>query len=146
VCHAINVIYYYALALCDPILALKFSGHSTQIPNPETRPARLSARSIKTLEPESQTRNQVREAEREKHPELSFGDLSKLVGKQWSEMDIEQKQVYLDMEAEDKIRYANEMQVSLYHEDLTAAFDAKGAWSGWLRSSSDSDTMIEEQF
>jgi hypothetical protein len=36
--------------------------------------------------------------------------------------------------------------VSLYHEDLTAAFDAKGAWSGWLRSSSDSDTMIEEQF
>ena len=27
-------------------------------------------------------------------------------------MELEQKQVYLDMEAEDKVRYASEMQVS----------------------------------
>jgi len=27
-------------------------------------------------------------------------------------MDLEKKQVYLDMEAEDKVRYASEMQVS----------------------------------
>uniref|UniRef100_A0A7S0TNI6 HMG box domain-containing protein n=1 Tax=Hemiselmis andersenii TaxID=464988 RepID=A0A7S0TNI6_HEMAN len=52
---------------------------------------------------------EVREAEREKHPELSFGDLSKLIGKQWAEMDTEQRQLYVDLEAADKARYAQEM-------------------------------------
>jgi hypothetical protein len=43
-----------------------------------------------------------------KHPELSFGDVSKLVGKEWNSLSDKQKAKYVKMEAADKERYEAE--------------------------------------
>lgn len=44
----------------------------------------------------------------EKHPEMAFGDVSKLVGQQWASLDATTKAGYLAQEAEDKKRYEAE--------------------------------------
>ena len=40
-----------------------------------------------------------------KHPELPFGDVSRLVGRQWQSMDEAARAKYIKLEAEDKKRY-----------------------------------------
>ncbi len=40
-----------------------------------------------------------------KHPNLSFGEVSKLVGEQWKNLDEKARAKYIQLETEDKARY-----------------------------------------
>ncbi|EGF79601.1 hypothetical protein BATDEDRAFT_89692 [Batrachochytrium dendrobatidis JAM81] len=46
---------------------------------------------------------------REENPDASFGDLGKLLGAAWRELNDKDKQVYTDKADEDKGRYEREM-------------------------------------
>eukprot|EP01120_Amphizonella_sp_Union-15-10_P000522 TRINITY_DN10530_c0_g1_i4.p1 TRINITY_DN10530_c0_g1~~TRINITY_DN10530_c0_g1_i4.p1 ORF type:complete len:349 (-),score=103.86 TRINITY_DN10530_c0_g1_i4:51-1097(-) len=46
---------------------------------------------------------------KKKHPNLTFGDLSKLMGAHWKTLDAEAKQEFVEMSQKDKTRYASEM-------------------------------------
>jgi len=54
--------------------------------------------------------NDMRPKLKEKNPELSFGDLARLVGKSYKEMTAEEKKVYDEKAAKDKKRYAADME------------------------------------
>lgn len=41
-----------------------------------------------------------------KHPNLSFGEVSKLVGEQWKNLDDKSRAKYIQLETEDKARYS----------------------------------------
>ena len=58
------------------------------------------------------------------HPELSFGMVTKLLGKQWMELSEEGRQPYRDLSHQDKIRYERDMRE--YRQRLDAAAAAAG--------------------
>lgn len=48
-----------------------------------------------------------------KHPELSFGEVSKLVGQEWKKLSDKQRAKYIKLEQADKARYEAEKQAVL---------------------------------
>lgn len=51
-----------------------------------------------------------------KHPNLSFGEVSKLVGEQWKNLDDKSRAKYIQLETEDKARYSvarNEVMLAM---------------------------------
>jgi len=54
--------------------------------------------------------NEQREKVRTEHPELSFPEVTKLLGAQWSKLSVEEKQRYLDEAEKDKERYMMELE------------------------------------
>lgn len=50
-----------------------------------------------------------------KHPQLSFGEVSKLVGEQWKGLDEKSRARYLELEAADKARYSSARQTVIDH-------------------------------
>ena len=48
-----------------------------------------------------------------KHPELSFGEVSKLVGQEWKKLSEKQRAKYVKLEQADKARYEAEKQAVL---------------------------------
>ena len=51
-----------------------------------------------------------------KHPNLSFGEVSKLVGEQWKNLDDKSRAKYIQLETEDKARYSvarNEVMIAM---------------------------------
>jgi len=49
-----------------------------------------------------------REILKTENPDASFGELGKLLGAKWKELDAESKQPYLEQAAQDKVRAAEE--------------------------------------
>jgi len=47
---------------------------------------------------------------KEKNPDASFGDLSRLIAKKYKELDAEEREVYEDLARKDKKRYEKEME------------------------------------
>lgn len=68
--------------------------------------------------------NRNREKIKEANPEASFGDLGRLAGAQWKEMDAEGKSEYEQAAREDKERYKREMDA--YKAKLRAAVEDDG--------------------
>ena len=54
--------------------------------------------------------NDVRPEVRREHPDLSMGELSKIIGARWRGMGAEDKEQYEDKANEDKERYPREME------------------------------------
>ncbi|EKX43666.1 hypothetical protein GUITHDRAFT_73008, partial [Guillardia theta CCMP2712] len=54
--------------------------------------------------------NAVRDQVKLENPSCSFGELSKLIGKKWSELPAADKVKYVDMEEKDRERYSAEMK------------------------------------
>jgi structure-specific recognition protein 1 len=53
--------------------------------------------------------NAMRSAIKEDNPDLAFGDIAKLIGKKYKELQGDEKAKYDDMAAKDKVRYKNAM-------------------------------------
>ncbi|KAJ2159108.1 Non-histone chromosomal protein 6 [Coemansia sp. RSA 552] len=49
-----------------------------------------------------------RNSVKEENPDIAFGDIGKVLGKMWREMDDSEKQPYVEKAAEDKKRYEAE--------------------------------------
>jgi len=47
----------------------------------------------------------------EKHPDLKFTDIGKLLGAQWAKLTDEERKKYIDMASDDKARYNQELAV-----------------------------------
>ena len=47
----------------------------------------------------------------EKHPDLKFTDIGKLLGAQWAKLTEEERKKYVDMASDDKARYTQELAV-----------------------------------
>merc|ERR1712048_1175378 len=47
---------------------------------------------------------------RQENPDMKFAEISKAIGAKWKEATEEEKKPYLDKQAEDKLRYAEEMR------------------------------------
>ncbi len=57
-----------------------------------------------------------------KHPNLSFGEVSKLVGEQWKNLDDKSRAKYIQLETEDKARYSvarNEVMIAMASQVTT---------------------------
>lgn len=54
--------------------------------------------------------NEHREKFREKHPEMPFHEVTKVLGQKWSSMTQDEKQQYLDEAEKEKERYMKELE------------------------------------
>lgn len=60
-----------------------------------------------------------------KHPNLSFGEVSKLVGEQWKNLDDKSRAKYIQLETEDKARYSVARKAVM--EDIAAHAESASA-------------------
>ncbi|KAK3095154.1 hypothetical protein FSP39_010862, partial [Pinctada imbricata] len=67
------------------------------------------------------------------NPDISFTEGTKILGQEWSSMDMEKKQKYLDAAERDKQRYAEELKIFQQtdaYRNIVKKKKAKGALQG----------------
>eukprot|EP00960_Hanusia_phi_P039260 753824-Hanusia_phi.AAC.3 len=86
--------------------------------------------------------NAVRDQVKLENPSCSFGELSKLIGKRWSELPPEAKVKYVDMEEKDRERYSAAMKSTMLGASPPAMSMAKSAQKSAKESEVREDTLM----